>query len=88
MPNMDPGLRREDENRRIPVNEPYETEHYIAPSNHNRNKLAGFVIAIGNRTPLIRPTSVGRKSAAPSAANCRLRIGLCPTKNPFLIARS
>jgi len=27
MPNMDPGLRREDENRRIPVNEPYESEH-------------------------------------------------------------
>jgi len=24
---MDPGLRREDENRRIPVNEPYESEH-------------------------------------------------------------
>jgi hypothetical protein len=24
---MGPGLRREDENRRIPVNEPYESEH-------------------------------------------------------------
>jgi len=27
MPNMDPGLRREDENRRILVNEPYGSEH-------------------------------------------------------------
>jgi hypothetical protein len=25
--------------------------------------------------------SVGRKSAAPSAANCRLRIGLCPNND-------
>jgi hypothetical protein len=27
MPHMGPGLRREDENRRIAVNEPYESEH-------------------------------------------------------------
>ena len=26
-----------------------------------------------------QPASVGRKSAAPSAANCRLRVGPCPT---------
>jgi hypothetical protein len=27
MPHMGPGLRREDQNRRIAVNEPYESEH-------------------------------------------------------------
>ena len=27
LPHTGPGLRREDENRRIPVNEPYESEH-------------------------------------------------------------